>query len=175
MTDISLEENCRLLTTNPPTSLRLGRTVYDIEAPETPGVYAIFEGPTILYVGIATTTRPDNPLKRRMWGLKDRLGSHRVGTLSASSLAIALWFRIIAPNQSCEMHRDPELNPSAMTRNYIREKLSFTYISLEEVQDARDLERHCHKKLNPPLNGFRKLIVEQSKVAAQQEYGDVVA
>lgn len=121
MTNNSLETYCRSLITNPPTSLGLGRTVYEINAPETPGVYAIFEGPDILYVGIATTTRPDNATKRRMWGLKDRLGSHRVGTLSASSLAVALWFRRIGPQLDCKVHRNPELNPSAMTRNYIRE------------------------------------------------------
>ena len=33
-------------------------------------------------------------------------------------------------------------------------------------------ERYCHRVPNPPLNEFRKTVIEQSKAAAQQEYGE---
>lgn len=128
--------------------------------PEMPGVYAIWASDNQankipLYVGHAGEGK-----SKKLRGLKDRLGSHRRGTFTATSLAIAIWFRLIASKLELTKHKDIadlRLDPSNETREYIRKHLSYSFVQTSTKQQALELEAHIHSK-HPDLllNNFRK-------------------
>jgi hypothetical protein len=122
---------------------------------EEPGVYAIWNAERLLYLGIATKSRPAGLSKALLRGLKDRLESHRRGQISGSSLAIALWFKQLAPSVNHELIVKHEINPSAMTEEYIRNHLSYTCLP---TLDARRIETELCQAFQPPLNEFQSYL-----------------
>lgn len=159
----------RQLSTSPKQSFtqRFRHTPNDI-ALEEPGIYVVWENETAVYIGIATKTRPGNGSPGRMWGLKDRLGSHQKGRISGSSVAIAAWFCRIAPSLSLEQHEaiaERKLNPSVLTRDYIQQKLRFTCVP---HPTPAPIERALHRHLEPVFNQFQRYVRTQANGPGEQ-------
>ncbi len=133
------------------------------DLPEKVGVYAIWEKEKPLYVGYAGKEQRSKPTA--LCGLKDRIDSHRNGTLYKSTLALGVWFHLIAPTLELEEHRKiraGERNPSAETRDYIRAKLSYSFVVCATPAEARALERHILDHDKPELNRFSRLLKSKS-------------
>ena len=124
---------------------------------EAPGVYAVWEGEVAIYIGVATLIRPDGATKNRLWGLKDRLESHRRGQLSGSSLAVGLWFCRIAPTLSVEDHQKISArlhNPSSLTEKFIK-KLTYTCVV---VEDAGVIEAALYRDKLTEINVYQEFV-----------------
>jgi hypothetical protein len=136
---------------------------------ESPGVYTIWEGKKPIYIGIATLSRPDGAAQRRLWGLKDRLESHRRGRISGSSLAIAVWFCRIAPKLSKKEHLEigrGKKSPSAYTENFIRE-LHYSHHKVPK-KDLHSVESALCRKIKPELNEWQDFISRDTQVRSKQ-------
>jgi hypothetical protein len=126
---------------------------------ETPGIYAIWDGNELIYIGNALLKRPEGSLKKRLWGLKDRLHSHRAGQISGSSVALALWFCRIAPALSQDEHKaisDRKINPSARTEAAIQ-KLCYTCCPVDELEVGQ-IEAALYRNLKPELNEYQEFV-----------------
>jgi hypothetical protein len=124
---------------------------------EAPGIYAVWEGDVAIYIGVATLTRPDGATKNRLWGLKDRLESHRRGQLSGSSLALGLWFCRIAPTLTLEDHKNiskRRLNPSSLTEEFIK-KLTYTCVA---VENAGVIEAALYREMETEINAYQEFV-----------------
>jgi hypothetical protein len=125
---------------------------------EAPGVYAVWEGEVAIYIGVATLNRPAGVTKSRLWGLKDRLESHRRGQLSGSSLAVGLWFCRIAPTLSMEDHQRISarlLNPSSLTEEFIK-KLTYTCVVVSK--DAGIIEASLYREKLTEINVYQEFV-----------------
>lgn len=126
---------------------------------ETPGVYAIWDGEDLIYIGNALLKRPEGSPQKRLWGLKDRLHSHRKGQISGSSVALALWFCRIAPTLSENQHKaisDRTINPSAFTEAAIQ-KLCYTCCPVSE-SEVGQIEAGLYRTLEPELNKYQEFV-----------------
>ncbi len=99
------------------------------DVPETPGVYAVFEGERLLYAGMAGRNGRGN--------LRKRLKNHRDGNM-VNMLKQYLWFAIV-------QHLDSELATSPgeaarRCRDYMTEMLSFRCLSCADGAQARGIE-----------------------------------
>jgi hypothetical protein len=108
-----------------------------------PGIYAIWQDGELLYIGIAGRAWKSDPNPTKMKGVKDRLDSHHKGKRSGSTLALAIWDRFITPSLSSEEIielRHGTLQPDRMTKAYIQEHLSYTFITISSYSEARRIE-----------------------------------
>jgi predicted GIY-YIG superfamily endonuclease len=109
--------------------------------PDEPGVYVIYEGDEVLYVGMAGRDGKGS-LRRR---LKDH-GSGQIVNMFAQYLLLA---RVQFTVEERITHpRDPK----AACRRYIAERLSFAFRVAQDGAEARRLEGELKQALRPVLN-----------------------
>lgn len=111
---------------------------------DTPGVYVIFEGDAVLYVGMAGRQQKGS-LRGR---LRDYLGGQIVNMFAQYLLFARLLGREGAPTTPLEANRQ--------CRAYIREHCAARVLSLSDGIAARDMESRLREQLQPELNAIRK-------------------
>ena len=90
-------------------------------------------------------------------GLVTRLKSHRSGLRSGDQFCLYICDRFIIPGLDAETQRklaDGELLLDGLTRKFIREKLSYRFITTEGSEAARRIESQVRKgilKAGKPL------------------------
>jgi excinuclease UvrABC nuclease subunit len=109
--------------------------------PNEPGVYVIFEGDEVIYVGMSG--------RNGKGGLRNRLRDHSSGqivNMFAQYLFLARVQFLTEPRISHP--RDAK----AACRAYIEERCHFQYKVASSGAEARELERRLKQELNPKLN-----------------------
>jgi hypothetical protein len=119
-----------------------------------PGVYTIWRGEEFIYVGISYRDARDtkNPQAR---GLAGRLNSHASGRRSGDQFCIYICDRYLLPTLTPEQITqvgDGKLSLDALTRQYIRERLSYRYVLTATGDEAREVERRIQRN-GLPLHG----------------------
>lgn len=108
------------------------------EVPQAPGLYTIWDGDQFLYVGMAGRGSGTRPM------LHGRLNSHAAGRRGGDQLCIYVCDRLIVPRLSRDQLvqvGDGLLLLEAMTRVYIRERLSFRFRVTNDGQEAHSREQ----------------------------------
>ena len=122
--------------------------------PEVPnwraGVYTIWDDEAFLYVGMAGRGLPDNAhlspeaqASNRNRGLRDRLNSHASGRRSGDQFCVYVCDRLILSTLSqgdITKVAAGEMSLDALTREYIRDRLSYRFVVSETAKDAFHLE-----------------------------------
>jgi len=116
-----------------------------IEVPKKPGCYLIWRGLQIIYVGVAgkswTETNPKTS------HLKHRLGEHFRATKS-DVFPIMVFERFVL-NYISELQIENittgKMEIRHLARDYIREHLSFTFVSTDNFSDADKTEKFVRK------------------------------
>jgi hypothetical protein len=116
-------------------------------------VYTIWEDGRFIYVGMSgrALTReqidaPDEPKKAK--GLWTRLDSHASGRRSGDQFCVYICDRFVVP-QLTEGERSGlatgEILLDVLTRQYIRERLGYRYVTADSGREAFDLEREVQR------------------------------
>jgi hypothetical protein len=131
------------------------------------GVYTVWDGDVLIYVGMAGRGMPANAhhgeaalSSRKPKGLRDRLGSHAGGRRSGDQFNIYVFDRLVLPSLSADDIRsaaDGKLSLDLETRRYIRDRLSYRFVITDDGTTALALEREIQRgaisnqtpKLNP--------------------------
>jgi len=109
--------------------------------PDQPGVYVIYDGDEVIYVGMAGRNGRGSLRKR----LKDH-GSGQIVNMFAQYLFLA---RVqFIPNERITHPRDAK----AACHRYITERCRFSYSTTEDGESARALEGQLKIELRPALN-----------------------
>ena len=114
------------------------------EVPSAPGVYAVWEGPALLYVGMSGT-------------LPSRLRAHASGRRSGDQFCVYVADRLVLPELTAAEVATVgagELSLDALTRTYVRERLSVSVVATANSEAARRLERMGREgglDIGPPL------------------------
>ena len=112
------------------------------QVPEASGVYAIFDGPELLYVGMAGREGKGSLRKR----LRDH-SSGQVVNMFAQYLFLARVQFTVAERVTHPMQA------KALCQNYIRENCWLSWRVCESASEARALEATLKQSLRPVLNG----------------------
>ena len=113
------------------------------------GVYTIWEGERLLYVAVAgRSLDPEKIARLRLSGsspkgLFDRLKNHVSGRRSGDQFCVDVCDRLILPaltETEWQAISGGTLSLDALTRTYIRERLSFAFVILDSYADARKVE-----------------------------------
>jgi hypothetical protein len=102
-----------------------------------PGVYTIWSDDEFLYVGISWQDRPGSK------GLFGRLDSHASGRRSGDQFCVYVCDRYIIPILNQDQLRqvaDGALRLDSMTKEFIRERLSYRSIHTTNGSEAREIE-----------------------------------
>ena len=114
------------------------------------GVYTIWENDRLLYSGRAgdTLTRHRiNELRQRgtqRRGLSERLLSHASGRRKGDHFCLEVCDRLVLPTLTQEMLAhigQGSVSLDDLTRHYIRERLSYRFIQVNDARTARHLEK----------------------------------
>jgi hypothetical protein len=122
--------------------------------PEVPnwraGVYTIWGGDQFLYVGMAGRGMADGAhlteeamATKRNRGLRDRLNSHASGRRSGDQFCVYVCDRLVLPSLGqvdVAKVAGGHLSLDALTREYIRDRLTYRFFVTETSADARKLE-----------------------------------
>jgi hypothetical protein len=117
------------------------------------GVYTIWDHGRFIYVGMAgrglaaeDIDAPDEPVKAK--GLLNRLNSHAIGRRSGDQFCVYVCDRFIVPHLSGEQQgqvADGGLSLDALTRQYIRERYEFCFVTTSDGGEALALEREVQR------------------------------
>jgi len=111
------------------------------EVPDETGIYVIYEGDEVLYVGMAG--------RNGRGSLRNRLKDHRSGQIVNMFAQYLFLARVqFLPEERITHPRDAK----AWCRKYIDERCSFKYQTTSDSNAARELENHLKKELDPALN-----------------------
>jgi len=123
-----------------------------------PGVYTIWDGDALVYVGMAgrshSTWKEDGKRK----GLWNRLNSHAGGRRSGDQFCVYVCDRLVIPDLTSEQMaglRGGTFSLDAATRTYIRTRLSFRWAVTTDDVAAFSLEEQARRDLKPFLNPKR--------------------
>ena len=108
------------------------------------GVYTIWDGDQLVYVGMAGRAITANRVSTKPTGLWDRLRSHADGRRSGNQFCIYVCDRFIVPNLSPDEQTQigaGTLSLDHLTRRYIHDKLAYRYVTTTTPSEARNLER----------------------------------
>ena len=111
------------------------------EVPDDTGIYVIYEGEEVLYVGMAGRSGKGS-LRRR---LKDHFSGQIVNMFTQYLFLARVQF---LPEERITHPREAK----AWCHRYIKERCSFSYQITSDSGAARDLENNLKKTLNPALN-----------------------
>lgn len=119
---------------------------WPIAVPSTAGVYSVWRGAELVYVGMAGRGRSADELAAhaatRKVGLADRLTSHASGRRSGDQFAVYVCDRLVLVTLSAEQIRavaDGALSLDTLTRDYVRTHLAFRFASTPDGARAT-----CH-------------------------------
>ena len=101
------------------------------EVPSAPGVYAVWEGPALLYVGMSGR-------------LPSRLRAHASGRRSGDQFCVYVADRLVLPEMTAAdvaAVGAGELSLDALTRSYVRERLTVSVAVTASGEAARRVER----------------------------------
>lgn len=122
------------------------------------GVYAIWEGETLIYCGMSGRRFEANSSKPR-YGLITRLGSHATGRLSGDQFCVYVANRLVIPTITPAQMPDfasGALKLDTLTRAYIHERFEYQFAIVQSSAQAYELERCCRQGLEfgmrPVLN-----------------------
>jgi len=134
------------------------------------GVYTIWDKTeSFVYVGMAGArlkTAVDFEVatkKKKVTGMRDRLGSHASGLRSGDQFCIYVADFLVLPNLSIEditaIHKR-EVRMDILVKEYVHQNLSYRYCLTENGDQARKLEKLIVNGAlgNPPLLNPPKLI-----------------
>lgn len=111
------------------------------------GVYAIWEGPQLIYCGMSGRELAKAVASNRTrYGLTTRLASHANGRLSGDQFCVYVANRLVIPSLTPEqlpLFAGGSLNLDTLTKRYIRERLDYQFAFCESSQAAYALEREC--------------------------------
>lgn len=123
------------------------------------GVYTVWLGEQLVYVGYSGRNLRPHEIKaaRKPKGLVTRLKSHRTGLRNDDQFSLYICDRFIIPGLDAETQQklangEPLLD--GLTRKFIREKLSYRFITTEGSEAARRIESQVRKgilKAGKPL------------------------
>lgn len=114
------------------------------EVPSAPGVYAVWEGPALLYVGMSGR-------------LPSRLRAHASGRRSGDPFCVYVADRLVLPELTAAEGAAVgagELSLDALTRATVRERLTVSVVVTASGEAARRLERMGRAgglNVGPPL------------------------
>jgi predicted GIY-YIG superfamily endonuclease len=112
-----------------------------LSVPELPGVYVIYDGDEVIYVGMAGRNGRGN--------LRNRLKDHASGQIVNMFAQYLFLDRVQFVSEERITHpRDAK----AACRRYLVEQCSFRFVSTKDGAEARDLEQHLKSELIPSLN-----------------------
>lgn len=113
------------------------------------GVYTIWEGTSLIYVGMAgrglsaeDIAAPDEPRKAK--GLWSRLNSHASGRRSGDQFCVYVCDRFVVPRLLPDEQAEAAagtLSLDALTRRYIHDHFSYRYVETADGSKALALER----------------------------------
>lgn len=112
------------------------------EVPDTPGVYVIFEGEAVIYVGMAGRDQKGS--------LRRRLRDHSSGQIVNMFAQYLLFARILT---GTNMPRSPR-EATIQCRAYIRSHCTARALSIANKVEARRVERELRARLQPAFNGI---------------------
>jgi hypothetical protein len=120
-------------------------------APQAPGVYAIWQGDRLIYVGMSGRSESQKS------GLRGRLISHGSGRRSGDQFCVYVADRLVLPILTKEQIASIASNTVRLDdilRDFIHRELFFRFIVQPNPQSAFQLEMHlrrCGFGGNPPL------------------------
>ena len=117
------------------------------------GVYTVWEHGRLVYVGMSgrglaaeDIAAPDEPAKAK--GLWTRLDSHASGRRSGDQFCVYVCDRFVVPHLSPEQQvqiGDGVLSLDALTRDHIRDRFEYRYVTVDNGRDALALERDVQR------------------------------
>ena len=109
--------------------------------PDLPGVYVIFEGDEVLYVGMAG--------RNGRGSLRNRLKDHRSGQIVNMFAQYLFLARVQFISEERITH---PREAKAACHEYITDRCSFRYLATRDGAEARQLEDRLKAELAPALN-----------------------
>ena len=117
------------------------------------GVYTVWEDGRLVYVGMSgrglaaeDIAAPDEPAKAK--GLWTRLDSHASGRRSGDQFCVYVCDRFVVPHLSSERQLqigDGVVSLDALTREYIRDRFEYRYVTVDNGREALALEREVQR------------------------------
>lgn len=123
------------------------------------GVYTVWLGEQLVYVGYSGRNLRPHEIKaaKKPKGLVTRLKSHRTGMRNDDQFSLYICDRFIIPGLDAETQQklaNGERLLDGLTRKFIREKLSYRFITTEGSEAARRIESQVREgilKAGKPL------------------------
>lgn len=110
------------------------------------GVYAIWDTDgRFIYVGMSGREISRRKGSTKPYGLVTRLGSHASGRLSGDQFCVYVANRIVIPelhHEELERFRDGSLTLDMLVKEFIRERLLYRYVLVEDEKEAMGLEEY---------------------------------
>lgn len=116
-----------------------------------PGVYTIWRGSEFIYVGIAGRGLDLTMEHKKMRGIKDRLDSHLRGRRSGG-FGVYVCDRLVLPTLNRAQIKEIAaggLSLDALTKDYIREHLSYRFALMPNYTAALDVESRIARGETP--------------------------
>jgi hypothetical protein len=132
------------------------------------GVYTIWQGDQLIYVGMAgraigLSSDMSEPVSAKLTGLRSRLASHASGRRSGNQFCVYVFDRLVLPTLSRQQIQEAargQLSLDDLTRQLIRQSFSYRYTLLSDAAMARSVERDIERDGlvgHPPLlNSLRR-------------------
>jgi hypothetical protein len=117
------------------------------------GVYTVWHGDQLIYVGMAgraidPSPGTSGPASARLTGLRSRLASHASGRRSGDQFCVYVFDRLVLPVLSREQIQHAargQLSLDGLTRQLIRQSLSYRITLLSDAAMARAVERDIQR------------------------------
>lgn len=123
------------------------------------GVYSIFLGPELIYVGMSGkgmgTHEDSAEVPKKFRGMRERLNSHASGRRSGDQFCVYISDRYVVPGLTAEQLSGLAAGTvllDRLTRNFIRTNLGYSYVLTEDGASASLLESSMRRDLRPTLN-----------------------
>jgi hypothetical protein len=117
------------------------------------GVYAVWrDDGELVYVGMSGRSIESFKGKGR-YGLWTRLNAHTAGRLSGDQFCVYIANRYVIPTltpQQLPLFATGELRLDVLTRDYIREHLSYSFALVDSSAEAHRLERDARRGMGLP-------------------------
>lgn len=111
------------------------------------GVYAIWDGQTLVYCGMSGREYEKALAQgRKLFGLLTRLASHANGRLSGDQFCVYVANRLVIPSLQPEqlpLFASGDLTLDSLTRRYIHERFEYQFAFCDSSADAYAYERLC--------------------------------
>ncbi len=125
------------------------------------GVYAIWKGDELLYIGVAGLGPWPDKKPRDLWGLARRLDAHAQGRRCRDQLTCIVADRFVLPTLSDDVRAaiaSGDESFDRLIRAWVGAHLSFRFIEVESTAVAQDLEYRARRGEmsvgQPLLNAF---------------------